>query len=48
MLESVFNKVAGLNFFFEYCKILKSRFLHKTPPVAAFKKFINLIGKHLA
>ena len=36
MLESLFNKIAGLQVFIgEYCKIVKSRFIYKTPPVAA-------------
>ena len=37
MLESVFNKVAGLQLSCEYCEIL---------PVAASEKFINFPEKH--
>ena len=46
MLESVFNKIAGLQLSCEYCKIFKSGFFHKIPPVAASEKFINFPGKH--
>ena len=46
MLESVCNKVAGLQLSCEYFKIFKSSFNHKTYPVAASKKFINFPGKH--
>ena len=35
VLESVFNKVAGLQLSCEYCEIFKNSFFHKTPPVAA-------------
>ena len=36
MLESFLNKVAGLQVFFcEYCKIVRSSFFCRTPPVAA-------------
>ena len=40
MLESLFNKVAGLRtptqmFFCEYCETLRSAFFYRTPPVAA-------------
>ena len=35
VLESFFNKVAGLQLSSEYCKIFKDSFFHKTPPVAA-------------
>ena len=38
MLESVFNKVAGLKRTFEYSEIFKNSFSHKTPSVAASKK----------
>ena len=34
MLESLFNKAAGLQVFFcEYCEIFKSSLFYKTPPV---------------
>ena len=46
VLESVSNKVAGLQFSCEYCEIFKNSFFHKTPPVAASEKFINFPGKH--
>ena len=46
MLESLFDKVAGLQLSCEYCEIFKNIFFHKTPPVAASEKFINLQGKH--
>ena len=45
-LESVFNKVAGLQLSCKYCEFFKSRFFHKIPPVAASEKFLNLPGKH--
>ena len=35
VLESLFNKVGGLQFSCEYCEIFKNNFFHKTPPVAA-------------
>ena len=35
MLESVFNKVAGLRFSWEYCEIFKKISFYKTPPVTA-------------
>ena len=41
MLESVFNKVVGLHFSCEYCKIFYSSFFYKAPPPSASKKFIN-------
>ena len=41
MLEYVFNKVAGLQLFCEYCEIFKNSFFHKIPPVAASEKSIN-------
>ena len=44
MLESLFDKVAGLQLSCEYCEIFKNIFFHKTPPVAASEKFINLQG----
>ena len=44
MLESLFEKVAGLQLSCEYCEIFKNSFFHKTPPVAASEKFINLPG----
>ena len=46
LLGSLFNKVAGLQLSCEYCQIFKKSFFHKTPPVAASKKFINLSRKH--
>ena len=46
MLESRFNKVAGLQLSCEYCEIFKNSFFHKTPPLAASEKFINFPGKH--
>ena len=46
MLESTFNKVAGLQLSCEYSKILKNSFTHKTHPVAASEKCINFPGKH--
>ena len=46
MLESLFNKVAGLQLSCEYCKkLLRTYLFHKTSPVAASKKFINFPGK---
>ena len=42
VLESHFNKVAGMQLSFE---ILKNSFFHKTPPVAVFKRYINFPGK---
>ena len=39
VLESVSNKVEGLQFSCEYCEIFKNSFFHKTPPVAASEKF---------
>ena len=44
MLESVFNKVAGLQLSSENCKFLRKAFLYKTPPVAASENFINFLG----
>ena len=44
MLEPLFDKVAGLQLSCEYCEIFKNIFFHKTPPVAASEKFINLQG----
>ena len=46
VLKSLFNKVAGVQLSFEYCKILNNSFLHKTPPVSASEKFINFPEKH--
>ena len=34
VLDSVFNKVAGLQVSYEYCEIFKHSFVHKAPPVA--------------
>ena len=45
MIESVFNKVAGLQLSCDYCEIFKNSFFHKTPLVAASGKFINFPGK---
>ena len=45
MLDSVFNKVAGLQLSSEYCEILKTSFFHKKPPVAASEIFINFSGE---
>ena len=45
MLESLFNKVAGLERSCEIYKIFKNSFFQKTPPVAASGKFINSPGK---
>ena len=45
MLESLFNKVAGLERFCEIYNIFKNSFFQKTPPVAASEKFINSSGK---
>ena len=44
MLECLFNKVAGLQLSCEYCETFKNSFFHKTPPVAASEKFMNLPG----
>ena len=46
VLESLYNKVAGLQLSCEYCKIFKNSFFHKTHPVAASEKFISFQGKH--
>ena len=46
MLESVFNKVAGLQLSCAYCQVFKSSFFHKANPVAASEKFVNSPGKH--
>ena len=46
MLEALFDKVAGLQLCFEFCDIFKNNFFHKTPPVAASKKFTNFPIKH--
>ena len=35
VLESVFNKVAGLQLSCKYWEIFKNSFFHKTPPVSA-------------
>ena len=40
MLESLFNKVAGLQLSCEYCKNFNKSFFLKTPLVAASEKFI--------
>ena len=45
VLESLFNKVAGLHLSCEYCEIFKNSFFHKTSLVAASEKFINFPGK---
>ena len=44
MLESIFDKVAGLQLYCEYCKIFKTSFFHKTPPVAASENCVNFPG----
>ena len=44
MLESLFNKVVGLQPFSEYCEIFLKSFFHKTPLVAGSEKFINFPG----
>ena len=41
VLESNFNRDAGLKLSCEYCKNFKNSFFHKTPPVAASEKFKN-------
>ena len=46
VLESLFNKVAGLKLSCKYCKIFKNSFFHKTPPVAASEKSINFSRKY--
>ena len=48
LLESVYNKVTGLQLSCEYCKIFKNRFFPKTPPVAASEKFINFPGRKIS
>ena len=44
MLESLFNKVAGLQLSCECCEVFKNSFFHKTLAVAASEKFINFPG----
>ena len=46
MLESVFNKFAGLQLSCEYCENFKNSFFHKTHPVAASGKLMNFPGKY--
>ena len=46
VLESVVNKVAGLQLSCEYCDIFKNSFFHKTPSVATCEKFPGKTGKH--
>ena len=46
MLESLFNKVAGLQLSCKYCKIFRNSFFHKTPPASASEKFVNVPGKY--
>ena len=46
VLESVSNKVEGLQFSCEYCEIFKNSFFHKTPPLAASEKYRNFKGQH--
>ena len=46
VLDTLFNKVAGLQLSCEYCEISKNSLFHKTPPVASSEKFINFPGKH--
>ena len=45
VMESVFNKVAGVQLSCKYCRIFKNSFFHKTRPVAVSKKFIIFQGK---
>ena len=42
MLESLFNKVTGVQLFCEYCEIFKNSFFHKKPPAAASEKSFTL------
>ena len=46
MLDSVFNKVAGLELSCQFWKIFKNSFFHKKPPVVASQIFTNFVGKH--
>ena len=46
VLESVFNKVAGMQLSCEYLEIFRNSFFHKTPAVVASEKFMNFPGKH--
>ena len=46
MLESVFNKVAGMQLSCEYLEIFRNSFFHKTPAVVASEKFMNFPGKN--
>ena len=46
VLESVFNKVAGLQLSCEHREIFKNNFFHKTPRVAASEKFKNFPGEY--
>ena len=46
MLESLFNKVSGLQLSCEYCKTFKNICFHKAHPVGVFEKFINFPGKY--
>ena len=41
----VFNEIAEVQLFCEYCKFFKSSFFHKKPQVNASEKFINFPGK---
>ena len=46
VLESLFNKVAGLQLSCEYCEIFKNGIFHETTSVVASEKFMNFPGKH--
>ena len=46
VLESVLNKIGGLQLSCGFCEIFKNIFFYKTPPVAASEKLINFPGKH--
>ena len=46
MLESLFNKVAGLQHSYDCCEIFENSFFQKTPPMAGSEKIINLQGKN--
>ena len=46
VLESLFNKFAGLELSCEYCNRFRNSFFHKTPTVVASEKFINFLEKY--
>ena len=46
VLESLFNKFAGLQLSCEYYEVFKNNFFYKTPPLAASEKFVNFEEKH--